>query len=195
MAKIYTRTGDEGETSLFGGGRVSKTHVRLEAYGTVDETNAFVGLCLAELDPEWTDISQVLEQTQSRLFDVGAHLATPSSAEKASSALPTLEPAIVDELEGAMDRLEADLPKMTHFILPGGSRAAAALHAARTVCRRGERAIVALASLQDAPIHPVILPYINRLSDYLFVASRAVLHRRGIPETPWIPHRPPRSST
>ncbi len=188
MVKIYTRTGDDGNTSLFGGGRVPKTHARIEAYGTVDELNAQLGVFAAGNEHE--DLGRVVGSIQSRLFDVGAHLATPVDAEKARGALPVLDPGMVEELERVIDRLESELEPLTTFILPGGSPGAAALHVARTVCRRAERAAVHARETAAQDFDPVILTYLNRVSDLLFVMARVVNKRAGVPEPQWRPQRP-----
>ena len=177
--KIYTRTGDSGETSLFGGTRVRKDDGRVEAYGDVDEVNAWLGFALAtRLDD---DLSAEIVQIQRDLFALGAQLADPSD-----KLAPAMAKAIVGEgdvarLENAIDRFDASLPSLRKFILAGGSPAGAALHVARTVCRRAERRIVAL----DPPVDPVLLRYVNRLSDLLFVLARVVNHRAGVAETEW----------
>ena len=182
--KIYTKTGDAGETGLFGGPRVRKSEPRVEAYGEVDELNAVVGAARALVeDPE---IDAQLAKVQEELFCVGAELATPHGA-KARSAVPPVQPAWTARLEGAIDDLEEDLPPLTRFVLPGGTRTAAALHVARTVCRRAERRAVALAA--EAEVEPTVLAYLNRLSDYLFVAARAANHRAKKEETLWDPGR------
>jgi cob(I)alamin adenosyltransferase len=178
--KIYTRTGDAGETGLFDGRRVSKSDQRVDAYGEVDELNAVLGLALAE--PLDHDFAEILLAIQRDLFAVGGRLADPSHkiAERVSKVAIT--PEDIARLEGWIDRLESGLPPLRRFILPGGSRAGALLHLARTVCRRAERRIVLLGA--DS-LEAEILAYVNRLSDLLFVLARAVNHRAGIPETEW----------
>ena len=177
-SNVYTRTGDAGQTSLIGGTRVSKTDLRLEAYGTVDELNAQLGLLLAYLSDAATDEAltasrvtdvQLLLGVQSCLFTIGAALATDRSK---VSLRPTavVTPEMVSQLEQAIDRIDAELPPLRLFILPGGGKAAAVAHVCRTVCRRAERRILALA--QQIEIAPELLAYVNRLSDYLFVLSR-----------------------
>jgi len=185
--KIYTKTGDKGRTGLFGGGRVPKSHARLEAYGTLDELNAHLGGCAALTGHD--DLRALAIEAQSRLLDLGAHLATPKSAKKAQAALPVLDPETVSSLEAAIDRLEAELPALTTFILPGGNAEAAALHVARAVCRRAERAVVRIPGGRTQ-VHPVVLPYLNRLSDLLFVMARVATRRGGAPETTWRPDDP-----
>lgn len=179
--KIYTRTGDAGETSLFGGKRVSKNDPRIEAYGTVDELNAFVGAARAS----WSQspIDEELAAVQSDLFDAGAQLASPGSSRFAG-----VDPARIESLERAIDRMESDLAPLKSFILPGGSQAAAQLHIARTICRRAERLVVAL----DDESLATTLRYLNRLSDYLFVAARFANHRHNVDDVIWSPASPQR---
>jgi cob(I)alamin adenosyltransferase len=180
--KIYTKTGDRGETGLFGGPRVRKSDPRVEAYGDVDELNAAVGAARAGVeDPE---IDAELGRIQAELFCVGAELATPHDA-KARSAIPPVDPAWTARLERAMDAWDAELPKLTRFVLPGGTRSAAALHLARTVCRRAERRAVLLAA--EAGVDPALLAYLNRLSDFLFVAARVANRRARREELVWDP--------
>ncbi|GAO03302.1 cob(I)yrinic acid a,c-diamide adenosyltransferase [Anaeromyxobacter sp. PSR-1] len=182
--KIYTKTGDAGETGLFGGPRVRKSDARVEAYGEVDELNACLGTVRAQVeDPE---IDAQLARIQDELFCVGAELATPHG-EKARSAIPAVEQRWAERLEGAIDAWEAELPPLRQFVLPGGTRTAAQLHLARCVCRRAERRVVALAA--EAEVSPVALAYLNRLSDFLFVAARVANHRARKPETAWDPRR------
>jgi cob(I)alamin adenosyltransferase len=178
--KIYTKTGDAGETSLFDNSRVSKADPRVDAYGEVDEVNAVLGAALSHGVDD--DIAAVLTTVQKDLFAVGARLADPSSriAERVTKAAVTTEQ--IERLETTIDRLETELPPLRRFILPGGSSAGALLHLARTVCRRAERRVVALGT--DSVELGVII-YLNRLSDLLFVMARAVNHRAGIPETEW----------
>jgi cob(I)alamin adenosyltransferase len=186
VVKIYTKTGDGGDSALFGGGRVPKNHPRLEAYGTLDELNSLIGWTLAQVtDP---DLVATLTETQSRLFDLGAHLATPPEAQKAETILPVLETLWILALEQAIDALDQEIPPLTAFVLPGGNEASSRLHLARVVCRRAERAVVGIPNV--ASLNPVILPYLNRLSDYLFVAARSQTHRQGLPETAWKPNKP-----
>jgi len=177
--KIYTRTGDLGETSLFAGGRVRKNHLRVETYGTVDELNSWLGLVRAIGVPpraeEW------LERIQNELFVLGADLATPMDANP--PWLVRMDEAPISALERDIDSMDAELMPMRAFILPGGSQAAAALHVARTVCRRAERLCVALAERE--PINPHNLAYLNRLSDFLFTLARWVNLQAGKPETKW----------
>jgi cob(I)alamin adenosyltransferase len=177
--KIYTRTGDTGETALFDNNRVSKADPRVDAYGQVDELNAWLGLVRSGVvDP---DIAESLVRIQRDLFAVGAQLADPSErlADRVTKAFIT--DADVARLEALIDRHEQELPALTRFILPGGAAAGASLHVARTVCRRAERRIVALVPAPD----PMIVRYMNRLSDLLFVLARVANHRASHPETAW----------
>jgi cob(I)alamin adenosyltransferase len=177
--KIYTKTGDTGDTSLFGGTRVRKDDARVEAYGEVDELNAWIGVVIATRPDQ--PLADALLQIQRDLFALGAQLADPGDriAARVSKAVIS-EPDVV-RLEGLIDRLEEELPPLRRFILAGGAPAAAALHVARAVCRRAERRMVGLEPAVDA----VLLRYINRLSDLLFVLARVVNHRAGAPETEW----------
>jgi cob(I)alamin adenosyltransferase len=177
--KIYTRTGDTGQTALFDNSRVSKADPRVDAYGEVDELNAWLGVVRAAgVDPE---IDAALVDLQRDLFAVGAQLADPSERIAGRVTKAFISDASVARLESSIDRLEQELPPLTHFILAGGSQAGAALHVARTVCRRAERRIVAL----DPRADPLVVRYMNRLSDLLFVLARVVNHRAGRPETEW----------
>ena len=177
--KIYTRTGDAGETSLFDGTRVKKHDGRVDAYGDVDETNAWLGLARAPAID--ADLDEEIVLLQRDLFALGAQLADPADriADRVTKA--ALGDADVARLERLIDRLETELPPLRRFILAGGTPAGAALHVARTVCRRAERRIVAL----EPAVDPVLLRYVNRLSDLLFVLARAVNHRARVPETEW----------
>jgi len=166
--KIYTRTGDEGETSLFGGARVKKTHPRVEACGTVDELNAVLGLAASHLADD--DLRARLACVQARLFDVGADLAAPPG-ERAGGRLTRTSLDWVDAMEAEIDAMAAELPALDRFILPGGTPGAAALHLARTVCRRAERRVVEAAEAGEE-ITPVVGKYLNRLGDWLFVTAR-----------------------
>jgi len=182
LAKIYTRRGDDGSTGLFGGPRVRKDDLRVAAYGDVDELNSALGVAREEL-PEG-DLRALLDELQSELFTLGAQLATPD-ADKAPKEVPRISAQQIERLEREIDRLTEQLPPMRNFILPGGSRAGAALHFSRTVCRRAERKMVELA--ESAPVPPEALGYINRLSDLLFVMARAANLRAGGREIPWVP--------
>lgn len=174
---IYTRTGDTGTTALVGGARVDKDDIRLEAYGTVDELNSLIGLLASVADPD-PDTAALLTQIQSRMFDIGAYLATvPSPAES------PLAPGTIEAIEAQIDRLDTLVPPLRTFILPAGCTPATVAHTARTVCRRCERRIVTLG--HQADIHPDILRYINRLSDMLFVYARYLNISAEIPEVAW----------
>ncbi len=177
--KIYTRTGDTGDTSLYGGVRVSKADPRVEAYGDVDELNAWLGVTRAsELD---TDLDDALLEIQRDLFALGAQLADPAEKLARSITKAVIGDDEVTRLEQLIDLLETELQPLRSFILPGGSPAGSALHLSRTVCRRAERRIVALRPAVD----PVLVRYINRLSDLLFVVARVVNQRAGVLETEW----------
>ncbi|SHK97525.1 cob(I)yrinic acid a,c-diamide adenosyltransferase [Rhodothermus profundi] len=182
--KIYTRTGDDGTTGLFGGGRVPKSHPLIAAYGTVDELNAWLGLARTQLLSEESDLETLLQRLQGMLFEVGADLATPLDSRARTVRIKADH---IDSLEREIDRLEAQLPPLKTFILPGGAPAAATLHVARTVCRRAERLVV--EALQQETLNPEVLRFLNRLSDLLFVLARWVNHRRGTAETPWMPEK------
>lgn len=185
--KIYTKTGDQGETGLFGGGRVRKDHARIGAYGTLDEVNATLGVvraeiaradCLDEVGRERFD--EILQETQNHLFDLGAELATPDAGEK---GLELLDETHVERLEAAIDDHESRLEPLKQFVLPGGTALAAQLHLARCVCRRAERRMVTLGaeeSVRDLPLR-----YVNRLSDLLFVLARSANREAGVGDTPW----------
>ncbi|MEN3027510.1 MAG: cob(I)yrinic acid a,c-diamide adenosyltransferase [Chlorobiota bacterium] len=183
--RIYTRTGDDGTTGLFGGERVSKSHPRLEAYGAVDELNAVLGIVRTYALPE--ELTDDLRTISSWLLIVGADLATPEEALTRKS-IPTIGDEHVTWLEKRIDAYEAELPPLRNFILPGGSPAAAYLHLARTVCRRAERATVAAA--QTESLNPAVVRFLNRLSDYFFVAARWANYRAGVAEEVWTAPRP-----
>ncbi|HEY3161121.1 MAG TPA: cob(I)yrinic acid a,c-diamide adenosyltransferase [Vicinamibacterales bacterium] len=178
--KIYTKTGDTGQTSLFDNTRVSKADARVEAYGDVDEVNACLGAARAAGVDE--EMVALIESLQKDLFALGARLADPSSRIAPRVEKATITDASVQRLEQAIDRLEETLPPLRRFILPGGSASGALLHLCRTVCRRAERRVIALGA---GAVDPVIIIYLNRLSDLLFVMARAVNHRSGFPETEW----------
>ncbi len=188
MAKIYTKSGDQGQTSLVGGARVSKSHDRLESYGTVDELNSSIGILIAEIRsvPQLRQKADrelgLLSMIQNTLFDVGSRLACEDLENQ--KLLPKLNAERIADLESAIDHLQKDLPPLKNFILPGGSRAASFCHLARTVCRRAERATVRLEHAALPP-DPDVLRYLNRLSDYLFVLARALNHWSGGTETIW----------
>ncbi len=180
LTKIYTRTGDDGTTGLGSGTRVAKTAPRVEAFGTVDELNACVGV-VRTLSPA-AELVQPLAAIQNELFHAGADLCIPE-ADKAAMPGPRIEPRHVEGLERLIDRLNAELPPLANFILPGGTPAAAALHAARAVCRRAERDAIRLAQVE--PIGDQIVTYLNRLSDALFVMARYENLKAGIAEPVW----------
>ena len=178
--KIYTKTGDDGTTGLFGGRRVAKYSLRIDAYGTVDELNAVIGIALTHEMP--SQIQEHLTILSSLLFTVGSDLATPQDA-SVKSSVPSVTEDYVAQLEKWIDSYEEQLPALKNFILPGGSPAGAHLHLARTVCRRAERAIVALKQEED--INPTVLRFINRLSDYFFVAARYANAKLGFEDIEW----------
>ena len=180
--KIYTRTGDDGGTALFGGGRVSKAAPRVETYGTVDELNAVLGWAVTQVADD--TLKGRLERIQHDLFALGAALATPPpEGDRRRPETPPLPQARVEEMEAWIDEAESELPELKAFILPGGSPGAAALHVARTVCRRAERMVVALAS-QEA-VDAEVIQYLNRLADLLFVFARQANHRSGEADVEW----------
>jgi cob(I)alamin adenosyltransferase len=179
--KIYTKTGDKGDTALFGGQRVPKDDLRVEAYGTVDELNSVLGIVLA--DNNENGIEMVLRPVQMHLFALGAELATPDP--KKASDIPHIRREDTAHLEGLIDSLGTDLPPLRNFIVPGGTPAAARIHFARTVCRRAERTVVRLSHRES--VGEEILAYLNRLSDLLFVLARHVNARAGVQEVPWKP--------
>jgi cob(I)alamin adenosyltransferase len=182
MANVYTRTGDDGTTSLFGGERVGKGNARIDAYGTVDETNSFVGMARAHLDgePGADRLDPVLGNIQDELFIVGADLATPMDAKP---VVPRVKEAHVEALEDRIDRFDADLDPLKNFILPGGTPAASTLHTARTVCRRAERLVVEAKT--STPVNEQTIIYLNRLSDLLFVLARWANRQAGVREDTW----------
>ena len=176
--KIYTKTGDTGETGLYGGQRVLKNAARVETYGTTDECNAALGVALAQItDPE---VREIVLRIQGELFEAGADLCTPLAR---GETVPRVHAAMTTRLEEEIDRFESELPPLRHFILPGGSPGGAALHVARAVCRRAERLLVTLERLEE--INPEVNRYLNRLSDHLFVLARVTNHRAGSPEMIW----------
>jgi cob(I)alamin adenosyltransferase len=179
--KIYTRTGDDGSTGLVGGDRVPKSDARPEAYGTVDELNTAIGVLVSALTPEVADVAPELQRVQSELMSIGSRLATPSGSDR----IPGLKPVGREHweaLEAAIDRMLGGLPEIRGFILPGGHQTAALAHAARAVCRRLERRVVALSG-KDEQLGE-IPAYLNRLSDYLFALARYINHCHGVSETP-----------
>lgn len=195
-SKVYTRTGDQGTTSLFGGARVMKSHPRLEAYGTLDELNSVVGLLIADIEiekwansavPETGRLVGELHTVQESLFVLGSHLATEDEAMRAK--LPGLKPDAVKELEAAMDRMSTDLAPLKHFILPGGTRPASSAHLARTVARRAEREIVAMMNADENARTSTsvleIVKHVNRLNDYFFVLARHLNRLTNREERVW----------
>lgn len=185
--KIYTRTGDLGETGLFGGGRVPKDHVRVEAYGAVDELNATLGVAGAQLATAGeSELAGRLSILQADLFVIGGQLATPPAAAggRAAAHVPRLHEARIAAMEGWIDEAEGELEPLRNFILPAGTPAAGALHLARTVCRRAERRVVTLR--ETAAFDPNLLVYLNRLSDLLFTLARLANARAGTADVPWL---------
>ena len=180
--KIYTKTGDQGETGLFGGKRLPKSHLRIETYGTVDELNSWVGL-IRDLT-QYPKAEGVLTKIQNTLFVVGSNLAT--DPEKAMD-IPTIQESDITVLEKAIDSMESELEPLKTFILPGGHPTVSNIHIARCVCRRAERGVVGLGLIDEVPV--IILQYLNRLSDYLFVLSRWVGMKLDAKEIPWIPNK------
>jgi cob(I)alamin adenosyltransferase len=178
--KLYTKTGDDGSTGLFGGPRVSKSHPRIETYGTVDELNSVRGVVRAEgVDSQ---LDELLRSVQNHLFSLGAELATPNPSAHGTNLVGAPQIAM---LEAAIDRFEAEVEPLQQFILPGGSKSAAQLHVARTVCRRAERQLVALATASAESISTDLIIYLNRLSDLLFVAARHSNKLAGVADVPW----------
>ncbi len=180
--KIYTKTGDKGTTALIGGTRVPKYHEKIEAYGTVDELNAFVGLIRDQKIDKHS--KEILLEIQDRLFTMESLLAKDDK--KSKITLPDLESADIQKLENEIDNINGTLPKLTSFILPGGNSIVSYCHIARTVCRRTERIVIKLAGNYD--VNPLIIQYLNRLSDYFFVLARKFSHDFNVPENLWKPH-------
>ena len=181
--KIYTKTGDKGKTSLIGGTKVYKSDLRIEAYGTVDELNSFIGLCLDHLKPH--SINNVLPEIQDRPFTIGSALACDPEKET-KLKIPDLHEEDIVLLEKEIDRMNEVLPIMKSFILPAGHITVSTLHVARTVCRRAERCCVKMQK-KNMEVESLIIKYLNRLSDYLFVLSRLAAHQLGAEEIPWRP--------
>ena len=181
--KIYTKTGDKGKTSLIGGTKVFKSDLRIEAYGTVDELNSYVGLCLDHLKSH--SVNNVLAEIQDRLFTIGSALACDPDKES-KLKIPDLHEADVELLEKEIDKMNEVLAVMKSFILPGGHIAVSTLHIARCVCRRAERCCVRMQK-KEMEVEPLIIKYLNRLSDYLFVLARFAAHELKIEEIPWKP--------
>ncbi len=176
--KIYTKTGDKGTTSLFGGSKVSKDHLRIESYGTVDELNASIALVIAHFKNE--DVAKELTAIQHLLFNIGSNLAMDPNNK---FDLPNVEENDVESLENQIDNWNHQLPDLKNFILPGGSVANAHCHLSRTICRRAERRVVALSQHED--VDQIIIVYLNRLSDYLFVLGRYISLKEGVAEVKW----------
>jgi len=192
LNKIYTRTGDDGSTGLVGGSRIKKNSIRVAAYGDVDELNSYIGLCVTLcVDSAFQTLRDKLTIIQNELFDIGSELACPAGTTNPS--IPTTTSSQVDRLEGWIDELNLSLPPLQSFVLPGGTLLNAQLHIARAVCRRGERAILELNESESVNEHT--RHYLNRLSDLLFVMSRAAAALAGIKEFLWIPgaSRPPQA--
>jgi cob(I)alamin adenosyltransferase len=179
--KIYTKTGDKGTTSLFGGKRVSKADLRIDTYGTIDELNSWMGL-VRDLDVNQKR-QQVLTEIQDRLFTIGSILATEPGNTKVK--IPSLHESDIHFLEKQIDEMDAILPAMRFFVLPGGHSSVSQCHISRTVCRRAERLVIALNEIE--PVDILVIQYLNRLSDYLFMLSRMIAHELQAPETPWHP--------
>lgn len=181
--KIYTKTGDKGYTSLIGGTRVPKYHLRIETYGTVDELNSYIGLIR---DQDLADeLSTLLKEIQDRLFTIGSSLA--SDPEKSRMQIPDLKDEDISLLESKMDQMTADLPELRHFILPGGDTTASFCHIARCICRRAERLAVHLA--ENSFVDEKVIIYLNRLSDFLFTLARKITFEKGGEENNWIPRK------
>ncbi|MGF7141133.1 cob(I)yrinic acid a,c-diamide adenosyltransferase [Roseimarinus sediminis] len=178
--KIYTKTGDDGTSGLIGGTRVEKSDARLEAYGTVDELNSWIGLLLTAVHDQL--VTTTLELIQNKLFVIGSHLATDTKSPNAIQRM-LCKPDDINMLENELDRMQEQLPELRNFILPGGAVAAAQCQIARTVCRRAERRITSIKTM--AEVDEEVIIFINRLSDYLFVLARYINHQQGISETKW----------
>lgn len=202
-SRLYTRSGDDGTTGLFGGGRVSKDHPRVEAYGTIDELNAAIGLAAAEVAHELNDaretasegghggarkvlelLAHIFVDLQSRLFDIGADLATPEGSKQEAKILRISDEQVA-EVEQWIDEIDAGNAPMRSFVMPGGSELAARLHVARTICRRAERAMIHLRHTE--PVSGGAIVYINRVSDMLFAMARRVNKEAGVADVPWVP--------
>ena len=176
--KIYTKTGDEGMTSLYGGKRISKDDIRIEAYGTVDELNAHIGMLIASLPND--DQKELLFEIQKRLFTIGSILASDPSKELPT---PDLKEADITVLEDAMDNMDAVLEPLRNFVLPGGSKSNSTAHICRTVSRRAERRVISLSNHEE--VASILIKYLNRLSDYFFILGRKIAYDLGHEETPW----------
>jgi cob(I)alamin adenosyltransferase len=188
--KIYTKTGDAGETGLFGGQRVGKDHVRVDAYGDVDELNSAIGLAVAHLATDTGGaLARQLREVQTELFTIGSNLATPAPEDggRPNAHIPVFREARIHDLERWIDEADAQLQPLKTFVLPGGTESAARLHLARTICRRAERRVVTLG--REAHVDANIPVYLNRLSDYLFTVARLANHSAGVEDVPWKPER------
>lgn len=177
--KIYTKTGDKGQTSLIGGTRVPKHHIRIETYGTVDELNSWIGLLRDTIEDK--HVKEILVESQDRLFTIGSILA--SDPEKSKMKLPELKNEDVELLEKEIDAMDQVVPPMKSFVLPGGHPTVSHIHIARCICRRAERCTIHLT--EEAPVEELVIHYLNRLSDYLFMLARKVSHDLGAEEIPW----------
>lgn len=186
LNKIYTRTGDDGTTGLGTGERIAKDAARIEAYGTVDETNAAIGVARLDVYGGYPELDAKLARIQNDLFDLGADLCVPDTGEPLAWEPLRMSAAQAERLEREIDEMNSEMNPLKSFVLPGGSAAAASLHVARTVCRRAEREIVRLSATPGERVSPAVLAYINRLSDFLFVASRYV-NDRGRGDVLWVP--------
>jgi len=178
--KVYTKTGDKGLTSLYGGTRIPKSHIRIEAYGTIDELNSFMGLLNDQIHDN--DVNELILEIQKRLFTIGANLSTANDKHVTP---PDIIDSDIELLENSIDNMEATLPPLKSFILPGGHETVSNCHIARTICRRAERRIIAIDIEEN--VEPIIIKYVNRLSDYLFVLGRKVAMDLGVSEIEWHP--------
>jgi cob(I)alamin adenosyltransferase len=179
--KIYTKTGDAGQTSLIGGVRVPKFHIRIESYGTIDELNSYIGLIKDSLNKD--DVNTILAEIQDRLFTIGSLLAIEPT--KSKMKVPDIFEKDIELLENEMDKMDKNLPELKSFILPGGNIVASHCHVARCICRRAERLVVHLAT--ESEVNPIVTIYLNRLSDYLFMLSRKIVIDSGASEIAWRP--------
>ncbi len=182
--KLYTRTGDDGSTGLFGGDRVSKHNIRVVAYGQADETNASIGMCVSCCGPNDDRIKEILLSLQSRLFDLGADLATPADSLHADK-VTRLSESMVQQMEQWIDEVDGDNATMTSFVLPGGCELASRLHLSRTISRRCERSMIELRDSEEVNVHAMV--WMNRLSDLLFAMARAANRLHGVDDVPWHP--------
>ena len=181
MPKIYTKTGDNGETSLIGGKRIKKNNIRLHAYGEIDELNSLLGVCISHTKEQ--EIKEILQNIQHDLFTIGTELATPSEAKTIIEKITLISEKDITKIEKWIDQYDKKIPPLNNFILPGGTIQAAHCHQARTVCRRVERTSIHLH--EQEPINPQLIKYLNRLSDLLFTIARYLNHHNNHPETTW----------